>query len=491
MADALAAFDYPGQTAAVLRRLSWSRTTLGKPSSWPKSLQRSIRLIMNSPHPMVVLWGDEFIQFYNDPFAPIALVNWNEHHLGKPVKADWHKIWPAIEADVQCVMNGQGVILRQRHAFVPAGSEDAKVQFFNVSVSPIFDDDRIGGVLLHCQAETAAEHEPDGARQREAELVRVQQIGKFGGLEVILTSGFQNRRSPEYLLLHGLPAEAFNESHENWVGRLHREDRYRTENAFIEAVTGDSKGYSIQYRIIRPADGKIRWICAKTEIERRSDGSAARLIGVHADVTEQIDIDLFHRAQFTAALDMLRCAVMLVSRDGHIIYANPTAAQMLADGMFIRSRSNKISAVSTSARILLSELLKGIGQAPVAEASYVKLSNTLPIVAHIVPLARTELHSRVAPAVAAVFVREQEDDPGSAALLAATYELTLAESRVLHHLLRGRTLSETAEQLRVANSTVRTQLDVIFRKTGVNRQSELILLSAQLSPPIRMGGDDA
>lgn len=77
---------------------------------------------------MVVLWGDEFIQFYNDPFAPIALMNWNEHQLGKPVKADWHKIWPAIEADVQCVMNGQGVILRQRHAFVPANSEDAKVR---------------------------------------------------------------------------------------------------------------------------------------------------------------------------------------------------------------------------------------------------------------------------------------------------------------------------------------------------------------------------
>ena len=242
MADALSAFDSPGQTAAVLRRLSWSRTTLGKPSSWPKSLQRSIRLIMNSRHPMVVLWGDELIQFYNDPFAPIALVNWNGHRLGKPVKVDLHRIWPAIGADVQGVMNGQGVILRQHHAFVPAGGENAKVQFFNVSASPIFDDDRIGGVLLHCQAETAAEHEPNKARQREAELVRVQQIGKFGGLEVILTSGFQNRRSPEYLLLHGLPAEAFNESHENWVRRLHPEDRYRTENAFIKAVTGVFEG---------------------------------------------------------------------------------------------------------------------------------------------------------------------------------------------------------------------------------------------------------
>ena len=101
------------------------------------------------------------------------------------------------------------------------------------------------------------------------------------------------------------------------------------------------------------------------------------------------------------------------------------------------------------------------------------------------PLGQTELHNRITPAVAAIFIREQEDNRSSATLLASTYELTLAEARVLSHLLRGHTLTETAEKLRVANSTVRTQLDVIFRKTGVNRQSELLLLSAQLLPPIR------
>ena len=32
-----------------------------------------------------------------------------------------------------------------------------------------------------------------------------------------LRDGFANRRSPEYLRLHGLPPEAENESHEAWV----------------------------------------------------------------------------------------------------------------------------------------------------------------------------------------------------------------------------------------------------------------------------------
>ena len=66
-------------------------------------------------------------------------------------------------------------------------------------------------------------------REREAELARVQAIGRIGGLEVDLRTGFRNRRSPEYLIIHGLPPEAANESHEDWVRRIHPDDREAAE----------------------------------------------------------------------------------------------------------------------------------------------------------------------------------------------------------------------------------------------------------------------
>src|SRR6202041_1112101 len=75
-------------------------------------------------------------------------------------------------------------------------------------------------------------------REREAELARVQQIGRIGGLEVDLTTGFRNRRSPEYLQIHGLPPDAANESHEDWVQRIHPEDREATDKRFRDAVAG-------------------------------------------------------------------------------------------------------------------------------------------------------------------------------------------------------------------------------------------------------------
>ncbi|MFE1598764.1 PAS domain-containing protein [Methylobacterium sp. ID0610] len=123
--------------------------------------------------------------------------------------------------------------------------------------------------------------------QREAELERVQEIAGVGGLEVDLRDGFRNRRSPQYLRIHGLPPEAAQESHEAWVRRIHPEDREATERHFKDAIRNGDRDYRAEYRIIRPSDGEVRWIAAIAQIERDADGRAARLIGAHRDITQR------------------------------------------------------------------------------------------------------------------------------------------------------------------------------------------------------------
>jgi PAS domain S-box-containing protein len=124
-------------------------------------------------------------------------------------------------------------------------------------------------------------------QEREAELVRIQRIGRVGGVEVDFRDGFRNRRSPEYLIIHGLSPDAVNESHEDWVQRIHPEDRQRTLGQFLDALAGASEDYSAEYRIVRPNDGQIRWIRVIAKIERNGDGRALRLVGAHIDITDQ------------------------------------------------------------------------------------------------------------------------------------------------------------------------------------------------------------
>src|ERR1700688_4488531 len=97
-------------------------------------------------------------------------------------------------------------------------------------------------------------------QEREAELARIQRIARVGGLEIDFRDGVKNRRSPEYLLVHGLPPEAKNETYGDWVERIHPEDRERTVKHLFGVLRRKSTDYSAEYRIIRPNDGEIRWI---------------------------------------------------------------------------------------------------------------------------------------------------------------------------------------------------------------------------------------
>jgi PAS domain S-box-containing protein len=123
---------------------------------------------------------------------------------------------------------------------------------------------------------------------RYKELAEVQRIAKVGGVLVELREGFKNRRSPEYLAIHGLPPEAANEAHEDWVRRIHPEDRERAEQQFLTTLESSADRYSSEYRIIRPDNGEIRWIGAEGRIERDEAGRALRLIGAHIDITDRV-----------------------------------------------------------------------------------------------------------------------------------------------------------------------------------------------------------
>jgi PAS domain S-box-containing protein len=124
-------------------------------------------------------------------------------------------------------------------------------------------------------------------KERESELAQVQGIAQVGGVVIDIRDGFHNRRSPEYLSIHGLPASAVNETHEDWLQRVHPEDRARAEHQIIEALSGTGDRYSSEYRIIRPDNGQTRWIVAEGRIERGLDGKALRMVGAHIDITER------------------------------------------------------------------------------------------------------------------------------------------------------------------------------------------------------------
>jgi len=337
----------PGQMAARMAAFDWSATGLGPRERWPSSLRLITDTILASRFPMAVRWGPQFILIYNDAYVPI-LGDKHPAALGRPFGESWPEIQPQFAPMHAGILSGEreafyveDMLLRiERHR---GTLEDA---YFTASYSPIPDETAPGGVggILVTAVETTPRVAIERAfRDREAELARVQEIGQVGGVEVFLTDGFKNRRSPEYLKIHGLPPEAWNETHEDWVQRIHPEDREKNEGAFIRAVRGGATQYNAEYRIIRPSDGETRWIQVRSQIERDNDGKPLRLVGAHIDITERKRAELaLHQlnetleqqvAERTRERDRLWNVsddfIGVANFDGYWISINPAATALL------------------------------------------------------------------------------------------------------------------------------------------------------------------
>jgi PAS domain S-box-containing protein len=277
-----------GEMGALTRAFNWSASPLGRPETWPQSLRTAVRILLNTNHPMFIWWGPQLIQFYNDAYRQTMGPERHPSALGQRGRECWREIWPIIGPQIDQVMRGGGATWHENQLVPVTRYGKLEQVYWTYGYSPIDKDDGVGGVLVVCRDVTKDYLASAALREREAELARVQQLGRVGGLEVDLRTGFRNRRSPEYLLIHGLPPDSANETHEDWLRRIHPEDRASTEKKFRDAVAGNARDYNVQYRIIRPNDGQTRWIAVKSTIERDDHGRAVRLVGAHTDITEQV-----------------------------------------------------------------------------------------------------------------------------------------------------------------------------------------------------------
>ena len=221
-----------------------------------------------------------------------------------------------------------------------------------------------------------------------------------------------------------------------------------------------------------------------------------RLLAPHirraVTIGDVLDLKKVEAQALGSTLDNLAAGVIVVAEENRILHANHAAREMFAKGSPVRSVSGRLAARGAAAG---AELAKAIDLARRNEAGIgatgigVPLSDEAgePAVAHVLPLARGDLRTRLVPqATAAVFVTQAGGAPlADIVAVAASIGLTPAEARVLERLLGGKSLVDAAAALGIAETTAKTHLSRIFAKTGVTRQAELVALLDRLVPPLR------
>ena len=199
---------------------------------------------------------------------------------------------------------------------------------------------------------------------------------------------------------------------------------------------------------------------------------------------------------YQATLNRLAIAVVLTNASGHILYANAAAEQMFEQAGPILKVSGKLKTQATTSQHALNVALYGASQSDqVLGGSGIGIPlsspDKPPAVAYVLPLSAGTARAAFKPATAAVFVSTQiSAAPPSEAVLAALFDLTPAEARVVLAAVGDHKRIDLTKQLQVSENTLKTHLSRIYKKTQTNTITELVKVIATTVGPTRQSFDE-
>src|SRR5215471_12935114 len=139
-----------GEMGARISAFDWSNTPLGPTTYWSPSLKMMVRFLLANRFPLLLWWGPEFIQIYNDPYRPVLGTKHPERGLGRACSECWAEIWHILQPLIEIPFNGgpstwmEDIFLEiNRFGFV-------EETHFTIAYSPVPDEtvpSGIGGVL--------------------------------------------------------------------------------------------------------------------------------------------------------------------------------------------------------------------------------------------------------------------------------------------------------------------------------------------------------
>lgn len=200
-----------------------------------------------------------------------------------------------------------------------------------------------------------------------------------------------------------------------------------------------------------------------------------------------LDTDQHQRpADISAAADVIRHGIIVVAAGGRIVQMNTAAQHLVPAGDGLWFSGERIRACSPSSD---HELQEAVTKALVRQGVKPRIGSYLvcgrpsgkrPYVVRVMPLDACD-DPAVARAAVVVIDPDQQFKPPKV-LLRMLFNLTDAECEVALRMLCGDGAQVIADHTKVSVATIRTQIQSIFRKTGTNRQAELVRLLIAMVP---------
>ena len=170
-----------GEMGKLIRSKDWSINPLGPIENWPQSLRTTVSLCLSSTFPILIAWGPEHIQIYNDSYRPICGSKHPES-MGQNFKICWETALPVVGNAFDRGNEGEGTYIKNQRMFLDR-NDYLEEAFMTFSFAPIRDESGEVGGIFHPITETT--DNMLSARRTQALIDIGTAIGKAKSIEQI------------------------------------------------------------------------------------------------------------------------------------------------------------------------------------------------------------------------------------------------------------------------------------------------------------------
>ncbi|MES3017243.1 MAG: PAS domain S-box protein [Bacteroidota bacterium] len=276
-----------GAMGELIRSFDWSVSPLGSPDKWPSALKQTVSMMLTTTFPVLICWGDDYIQLYNDAFRPINGESKHPQAMGGKASTTYEEIWNTIGPMFHGVMQGQAVGFPN---FMVPLNRNGYIEecYFDFSYSPIRDEQgKIGGILVICIETTEKVHAIENLKaswQNIRNMVRQAPVGMciIKGRPLMV-----EEINDLFLDLVGKEREAF-KTKPYWEVIAEAAARYSdiTDRVLETGETYQAREH--QVNLIRNGKNEIVYLDFVYEPLRDVEGKVDAIMIVAVDVTEKV-----------------------------------------------------------------------------------------------------------------------------------------------------------------------------------------------------------
>jgi putative addiction module CopG family antidote len=147
-------FSGSGEMSERIRNFDWASTSVGSVEKWPQSLRATIRTLLGSRYPMILLWGQDLVQIYNDAYTSLIGAK-HPLALGRSIQETQSESWDVIGPMIVEVMTTGVPNWVEDQMMVVNRADYNEEAHFSLSYSAVEDDEgAIKGMLCVCSEVT-------------------------------------------------------------------------------------------------------------------------------------------------------------------------------------------------------------------------------------------------------------------------------------------------------------------------------------------------